>query len=210
MKLKIFVLFVLLATVVLFSCGEKEAADGAGDDVAETSAESTTEEKTDPPTEATTEDPGPKIIKDYVELFENPDQEAVSANGAGISIAMYFSTDLTLYSISFECPSWSDDIGQMTLELYAWDTDYETTIAGTPLLFETDLFTDYSDNETIELDLPEGMFGPGEYLYAFRDGKDGVGMWKSKDSVEGVQSYFKGNPVAGVYKTYLYGWKYAE
>ena len=214
MKYRILILTLVFAVMIplLFSC-DKDEKENSGttiaDNISDTQLDPEPIQETDPP-EETTEDTGPKIVKDFFQLYENPDHEPVSANGAGISIAMYFKTDMTLYSISFECPSWSDDIGQMTLDIYKWDTDYETTVAGTPLLTETELFTDYADNDTIEVELPENVFGPGEYLYTFRDGKDGVGMWKSTENVEGIQSYYKGNPVKGVYKTHIYGWYYKD
>lgn len=215
MKYKILILFVafVLMLTFLLSCGDNDEKDSSGtteaDNVSDTQSDSAPTQDIEP-IEETTVDTGPKIIKDYVQLYENPDHEPVSADGVGISIAMYFTTDMTLYSISFECPSWSDDIGQMTLDIYRWDTDYEMTIEGTPLVTETELFTDYVDNDTIEVELPEGEFVPGEYLYTFRDGRDGVGMWKSIESVEGIQCYYKGNMVSGVYKTHLYGWYYKE
>jgi len=219
MKRRIFILFLSLVLtlmlLILSSCGGKNektdagSADSDSAGISEATPDPAPEKETDPPV-ITTEDPGPKIKRDEVQLFDTPDHDPVSANGAGISIGMYFKTNLTLLSISFECPSWNDDIGQMTLDLYKWNTDYETTIAGSPIFTETDLFTDYPDNATIEVELPENLCGPGEYLYTFRDGKDGVGMWKSKDDFEGVQSYFKGNPVSGAYKTYLYGWYYVD
>jgi len=217
MKFRILALLFISAFILLtlFSCGDKaETKDNAAGDsdnnISETPPEPTPAEETKPPEITTEKETGPKIKKEEVQLFDTPDHDPVSANGAGISIGMYFKTNLTLYSISFECPSWSDDIGQMTLDIYKWNTDYETTVAGSPIFTETELFTDYPDNATIEVELPENLCGPGEYLYTFRDGRDGVGMWKSKDNVEGIQSYFKGNPVSGVYKTYLFGWYYAE
>lgn len=207
MKRKISLLFltIMVTIPILYACNDKEDVSTLSSDLTTLSIDSSDSESPDEP-EAMGGISEAKIVQDYISLHKGDDHEAVSANGDGGSIGMYFKTNMTLFSISFECPSWSDDIGQMTLDIYKWDTDYATTLAGTPILTETEHFTDYADNDTVEVLLPENVFAPGEYLYIFRDGRDGVGMWKSVESVEGIQSYFKGEPVSGVYKTYLYGW----
>lgn len=205
LKIRILILFLVITAVnlSLYACSDKEDTSAMA---TENQNIPTSLERQDAP-EPMGEGSEAKIVQDYIPLHKVEDQEIVPTNGEGISIGMYFKTNMTLYSIFFECPNQSPDgVSQMTLDIYKWDTDYATTVAGTPIFTETDRFTDYIDNDTIEVLLPENVFVPGEYLYTFKDGSNGAGIWKSIESAVGVQSYFKGEPISGVYKTYLYGW----
>ncbi len=70
-------------------------------------------------------------------------------------------------------PSWGNNIGNLTLSLYVWDTNYAQTIAQVPLSQKT--FVDYSDNAWLELETnPQPQ---GEYLWVLSNPIEWVGVY---------------------------------
>ena len=85
--------------------------------------------------------------------------------------------------IAFLCPSWGDNKGTLTISIYKWDGDYNSSIAAMPII--TNTFVDYEDNSTLILDLTDSSgkgLVEGEYVWRIHDGADagdgtGVGIW---------------------------------
>ncbi|MBO7397485.1 MAG: hypothetical protein J6V10_00150 [Clostridia bacterium] len=81
--------------------------------------------------------------------------------------------------IGFVCPSWSDDVGNLTLTLWKWDTDYEKTIKSTPIA-GPQVFENYEDNATLAFEFSEPL-AAGVYYLQLSDAEDdagsGVGVW---------------------------------
>ncbi len=117
-------------------------------------------------------------------------------------------------SIDFECPSWADDKGRITISVYKWNGDYNTSIVAMPIISET--FVDYKDNATLVLDLTDtsgkGLV-EGEYVWRIHDGSDagegtGVGIWYYSEPAPaestGMKTFlnceeFNIGPVANIY-----------
>lgn len=77
------------------------------------------------------------------------------------------------------CPSWGDNIGDLTLSLYAFEKDYATSISKEPIRKHE--FTDYEDNYFLGFDFPENNpLKSGQYVIVLSDPYDpdtGVGLW---------------------------------
>lgn len=190
---KITAILLALLTVFCFAaCGngddksadnESATATDASDSVTEAETEPATEAATEPETEAPKRD---KFV--YIDFYTEADsghspQSLLSGNS---NFAVRFNFDEGhIDCIDLACPSWSDDIGSLTFRVYKWDTDYETTIAGTAVAEE--IFEDYADNSTLSM-TPADEIGAGEYLFWVGDpvdeGGSGVGFWYQLQNTE--------------------------
>lgn len=99
-------------------------------------------------------------------------------------IASHFSIAGDATFVGVCCPSWSDSVGNMRVELYSFDTDYDKTISGTPIA--TNMFENYNDNDFIGFSFDSSdPLKAGEYvirlLDAYDAGGSGVGVWKHGD-----------------------------
>ena len=210
------IIAILLASLLILSfaaCAKEDNSDsdgtttaGSGDTTAE-GGDTTTETTAETTPEETTEAP-PK--NSYYEIYLGEDDGSGhsphSLMGEGLSIATRFVIkEGFLESMESECPSWSNDIGSLTVKIFTWNTDYDTTVAGTPVFSET--FEDYSDNakllSALDTETSKGI-PAGEYLWWLGDGVDesgsGVGIWRlpllTEDEtlissfVDGVESDF--------------------
>lgn len=137
---------------------------------------------TEAPTEEPTEDDGePELIDVYIDVWEENAQtpQAIASNHKGVGICITIPEGGYLSEVSASCPSYSDDLGSLTLKVYAWNTDYETTTAAEPLFSEQ--FVDFADNSNLISFFEEGQIGSGTFLIVLCDGDDpegqGVGVW---------------------------------
>ena len=192
----------LLAAWSMTACGgSSDVADTTADTAAGTTADTVVTEAvtTEAVTEAVTEAPKRDKIVYASTYMEDGNRTPISLMAADASVAAHIASEGIIESVSANCPSWSDNVGSLTMKFYAWNTDYETTLAGEALVAET--FVDYEDNATLEMDLTddfaEGGLPAGEYLWILCDGvdegKSGVGIW--------AQGYPDEDPVIkGLYK----------
>ena len=193
-------IFILICVIFVFafmfiSCNKTNDTADTAINTYETILENqTTEPDTDPPA---TEAPGPKKVNKWLTFAETDvpgDQHPVKVgDGGGFkTIGVKFTVDFIMTDISISCPSWSDDIGTMVFKIYKWDTDYDTTVAGTPVFIDTETFVDYPDNAMVELTFdPE--IEPGTYLWELSEGKDGVGVWAFKTPGAEDLEFYKNN-----------------
>ena len=169
---------------------ETDAATDAATEGA-TSVESTEAPGTDEGTteEDTTEDAtvgGDVELEDVIVNVwdvnrDNQNAQKIDANHKGVGIAITIPEGGYLYDASVLAPSYGDDIGSLTIKVFAWNTDYETTVAGQPVF--TEQFVDFADNSDLFSIFEEGQIGPGRYLILVCDGVDegdGVGVWTGK------------------------------
>ena len=185
MKKQICILMSALLTLALLT-----ACNSSDSDIKDTSAETgntaaavETETAAPETTEAVTEAPKRDSFAFISTYTENDARTPISLMKSGSSVATHFVfQEGFLESITANCPSWSNDIGSLTMKIYKWDTDYDTTIAADPVISET--FVDYPDNDTLSLDLSTDEsrgLEAGEYLWFLGDGEDssgsGVGVW---------------------------------
>lgn len=118
---------------------------------------------------------------------------SISHNAVQISpgddLGMRFIANASFNMINVACPSWGDNIGNLTFSLYKWDTGYETTVAGTPIATHT--FVNYNDNQTLELDFDAQP--AGDYVLVASNATQTVGVWE--DSGDVAHSFIYSNGV---------------
>ena len=90
-----------------------------------------------------------------------------------------------------------------SFKVWAWNTDYATTVAGTPL-FEV-LGENHPDNQTFVMDIPVKLLISGDIYYEleYLSGSGGFTGWVAKDLYEGIESYVAGNLKDGSYAAYI-------
>lgn len=213
MKIKLLILFVGLV-FLLTGCKAPEKPEATKTPiVAETPDATSTPEKT--PTPEPTEEPVYPTVEPGTGKYhggivsEDPYKyEAfdVTTHGStaihirpGDSAALQFFATTSFDESGFICPSMSDNIGSLTLKLYAWMGTYAKTVEQEPLHEKT--FVDFSDNSWLVL-----QFDPlpdGEYLLVAEDPEQDVGVWKTIPDWDAVRTWINGVPVEGVIKNYI-------
>jgi len=123
-------------------------------------------------------------------------ESLVVAENAG-NAGLKFTAKSPFYAINATCPSWGNNIGNLTFSLYKWNSTYAQSVADTPIAQKT--FINFSDNEKIRLTFSQQE--AGEYIWVLSNGTEQVGVWKWTDSKDSVVSYFRGAPVSGNYES---------
>ncbi len=86
-----------------------------------------------------------------------------TALSAGETLAVHFRTPADMVAVGTPLMNLNGEVGTLTLTLYAFDTDYTTTLASKPIL--TSSFSDFSDHSYAELAYKRRQGIPaGEYL----------------------------------------------
>ena len=122
--------------------------------------------------------------------------ESLVAKDGGAA-GLKFTAIAPFYAINATCPSWGNNVGNITFSLYKWNTNYSQSVAGTPVASKT--FINFNDNEKIKLTFNQQ--NAGEYIWVLSNGTEQVGVWKWTDSTDSVISYFSGSQVAGSYES---------
>ncbi|MCL4481026.1 MAG: T9SS type A sorting domain-containing protein [Bacteroidetes bacterium] len=122
-------------------------------------------------------------------------ESLVAQNGG--SAGLKFTATAPFYAVNATCPSWGNNVGNLTLSLYKWNISYAQSVAGTPVASKT--FVNFNDNEKIKLTF--NAQNAGEYLWVLSNGTEQVGVWKWTDSTDPVISYFGGSQVTGNYES---------
>ena len=122
-------------------------------------------------------------------------ESLVAQNGG--TAGLKFTATSPFYAVNATCPSWGNNIGNITFSLYKWNTNYSLSVAGTPVASKT--IINYNDNEKIKLTF--NAQNAGEYLWVLSNGTEQVGVWKWTDSTDPVISYFGGSQVTGNYES---------
>ena len=111
-----------------------------------------------------------------------------------ISLGCRFGATAPFDRLTLSCPSWSDNVGTLTFQLFPWRGEYGATVSDRPLAEKT--FVDYADNADLSM---EADCGAGEYLILLKDGKGGVGVWGFSQSATGTRLYQNGVEQDGVF-----------
>ncbi len=115
--------------------------------------------------------------------FSGEDSMAYPMNPDDVA-ASHFSLAADVKYVGVSCPSWSDSEGNLTLSLYAFNKDYETSVSAEPIVKHE--FVNYADNAFLGFSFPEGSpLKAGEYVIQASDavpddageGGSGVGIW---------------------------------
>jgi len=120
----------------------------------------------------------------------------------GETAGMSFTADSSFTGISVNCPSWGNNIGNLTLTLYKWTSSgYDATVSGTPLAEKE--FVDFADNSKLRLDFDE--LPAGYYLWELSNATEVVGVWKNEENTYPALSYFEGKKIiSGNYESDIY------
>lgn len=120
----------------------------------------------------------------------NPDDTnsaLMMLNQSFSTIGSVFTTVGETTRVAFVCPSWSDDYGSLTVTLWTWDKDYDTTIAAAPVAGPT-VFEDFEDNSVLGFEF-ETPLAAGTYYMQLSDAVDehnsGVGVWSAQEAYPG-------------------------
>lgn len=98
--------------------------------------------------------------------------------GDGTSVGARFTLDdkTTLKYVTVFAPSYGDNVGTLPMYLYKWNETFEKTVAAEPM-YRKDM-VDFADNVVVCYDVDIDDITNGQYLLLFKDGKDGVGVWR--------------------------------
>ena len=90
-----------------------------------------------------------------------------------------------------------------SFKVWQWNTDYETTVAGTPL-FEIS-GENHTDNTTFNMDIPTDKFITGDIYYeiSYDSGSGCFTGWTADTVMEGVETYVAGQLKEGSYSASL-------
>lgn len=132
---------------------------------------------------------GKPVIMGYPEMMAQPGQSA----------GLKFHASSAFTGISARCPSWGNNIGNLTMRLYKWNTNYAQSISSTPIASQT--FENFNDNQLLEMSVPQQP--AGDYVWELNKGTETVGVWKWTDSTDPITSYFNGAGVTGAYESQI-------
>lgn len=126
-------------------------------------------------------------------IMAYPNCMVVKRNSAGLK----FTASAAFYGINATCPSWGNNIGNLTFRLYKWKNNYSETVSGAVLAEKN--FENFSDNEKLILSC--GKQEAGTYLWELVNGTETVGVWKYSETSGTSVSYFDALPVSGSYES---------
>lgn len=119
-------------------------------------------------------------------------------------LAMQFVLTAPATAVTANIPSLSNNTGSVTMALFAFDTDYDTSLLSSPLAELT--FTNFTDGADLGFAFDKSPLPAGEYLLVLYDMKDptpnqnggtqtGIGVW-TNSAHEGQRAYMNGSFLA--------------
>lgn len=113
---------------------------------------------------------------------------------SGQSRGQDFSVPFTFGSVEVNTPSWSNNVGNLTLTLYKSSPSYiyADTVASPPIASKT--FVNFADNAWLKLTFPPQP--AGHYLWVLSGATEIVGIWKSYTSTYGGSAFVNGVPTS--------------
>ena len=117
--------------------------------------------------------------------------------GQRFTVAEGFLKNITITNMA----TYADgNVNKWSFNIWAWDTDYATTVAGTPLYTVTG--ENHNDNQHFILDVPAGLMISGDIYYeiAYLEGSAQFTGWIADgDVVAGIETYAAGALAEGTY-----------
>ncbi len=181
------ILAAIMLCCVLVACDEGDKPEVTTDAAtkAPTAEEDTTEPEETTTEEETTDDGQPDLTDVYLDVWNVDDDthtpHEITETSKGIGVAVTIPEGGYLYEASVQAPSYSDNIGSLTIKVFAWNTDYDTTVAAEPLYSQP--FVDFGDNTDLICEFEENQIPAGRILILVCEGIDegqGVGLWMGK------------------------------
>ena len=140
------------------------------------------------------------VFGEKVKNYNDQDIQVPVSLTTGLSAAQKFSAAEPFYAILVPCPNWGSTNSNLTLSLYQWKSDYNTTIAGNALV--TVPYINYKDNQNLEI-LNESKFPSGDYLWVLSNPFGTAGVWKKTGVLGGITNYLNGEIVIGNYSAWM-------
>lgn len=113
---------------------------------------------------------------------------------------MKFTATAPFYGVEAHCPSWNNDIGNLTMTLYKWDTNFSKSISGAPIAQQT--FVNYADNAELAMTFGSPL-SAGDYVWVLDNPTETVGVWKWTTGTSDAVSYYNGVQTTGNYSSYI-------
>ncbi|MDP4201076.1 MAG: T9SS type A sorting domain-containing protein [Bacteroidota bacterium] len=111
------------------------------------------------------------------------------------SAGLKFTATAPFYGVNATCPSWGNNVGNLTFRLYKWNNSYAETVAGPVIAEKT--FVNFADNAKLTLTFEKQDVGT--YLWELCNGTETVGVWKYTDTNGSSISYFNSTQTSGNY-----------
>jgi len=134
------------------------------------------------------------IVNNYCAVGSPTAVQISSGQTAAMKFTAGYADDY-FNAVEVNCPSYSNNIGNLTLQLFKWNTNYSTTVGGTPIASQ--VFTNFTDNAMLKLNFTAQP--PGDYLWLLSNPTETVGVWKYGSSNTPAVCYFNGSTVTGNY-----------
>lgn len=125
--------------------------------------------------------------------------EVCDTSYPGGTAGMRFSAGSPFDGIRVRCPSWGNNVGDLTLSLYRWVGSYALSVALSPVTQKT--FANFADNAWLTLTFSQRS--AGTYLWELSRAREVVGVWKYPQETSGITSYFSRSSVSGDYQTQI-------
>ncbi|MHB1365101.1 MAG: hypothetical protein ACYCWE_04690 [Eubacteriales bacterium] len=165
----------------------------------EPSAETTASDVTETAAETVSPNPGNMLSKAKINFAYNTGASESTRSAVPVNerdeYGCRFYAAASFDSVSVSCPSYSDNIGSLTISLYRWETNYIVSSGAAPVAEE--IFVDFNDNATLTLSFAECE--SGEYILVLSEGSGGVGVWMFSESKSGTFIYSGGLELNGVF-----------
>lgn len=140
------------------------------------------------------------VFGERLKNFNDQDDRLPVSLATAINAAQKFTAAEPFYAVQVNCPNWASNNSSLTLSLYAWQTDYQTTLASAAVA--TKPYMDFTDNQNLEL-VKETKFPAGDYLWVLHDPAGTPGVWKRNGNKNGITNYLNGEVVAGSYDAWM-------
>jgi hypothetical protein len=130
-------------------------------------------------------------------IMAYPEMLVAQSNSAGL----LFKADSSFIGVDAFCPSYSNNIGNLTLKLYKWNESYSATVAQTAIAEST--FVNFNDNTRLKINFPQQP--AGTYYWELNNATEVVGVWAWNNSLSPVEDYLNGTIVYnGNYDSKIY------
>lgn len=124
-------------------------------------------------------------------LFSNPEARSPVMLKENDELACYFKIKSPIIGIAVEAPSYSNNIGDMTLSVYRWKGNLDDSLSDPELASET--FENFTDNSSLSFYV---KLKPGAYVWVADRPREKVGLWKSPEKPAGTKAFQNGEPVS--------------
>ena len=140
------------------------------------------------------------LFGDKVKNFNDLDPQVAISLSTSFTAAQKFSATEPFYAIQVACPNWASTNSSLTLSLYQWKSDYNSTVSS-PAISSVP-FVNYNDNQNLSIS-NENKFPAGDYLWALSNPSGSAGVWKKSGIINGVTNYLNGEIVTGNYTSWM-------